>query len=223
MSDSRGEVGYFVSWSGGKDSCLAMSRAMSDRGKPARLLTMLDEAGKRSRGHHLRPEVLEAQAEALGVPLEVRKASWDNYEELFMGALRQMRAEGLAEGVFGDIDLAEHREWVEGVCAKTGVTPREPLWLEERMSLLNEFLDSGYVAVIAGVKEGTLEPSLLGRTMDHSLVEELVAAGIDASGELGEYHTVVVDGPGFLHPIELAECEHISYDGYRFLDLVPTG
>ena len=223
MSDSVSQADYFVSWSGGKDSCLAMGRVARDRGKPARLFTMLDETGKRSRGHHLRPGVLEAQAEALGVPLEVRKATWDGYEDLFLGALRQMRDEGVAEGVFGDIDLAGHLEWVERVCAQAGMTAREPLWLEERMSLLNEFLDRGYVAVIVGVKEGTLDTGLLGRTMDRSLVEELVAAGIDASGELGEYHTVVVDGPGFLHPVEVAPCGHISYDGYRFLDLVPAG
>lgn len=223
MGDQKNGAGYFVSWSGGKDSCLAMMRLMNDRGKPARLLTMLDETGKRSRGHHLRVELLGAQADALGVPLEVREASWQDYEGLFVDALGQLRAEGFAEGVFGDIDLAEHRDWVERVCAETGTVAHEPLWLQGRMELLEEFLDSGYTALLVAVKEGALHPDLLGRTLDCDLVEEFVAAGIDASGELGEYHTLVVDGPGFSRRIELVDLGHISYDGYRFLDVAPAG
>lgn len=222
MTDQTDRAEYFVSWSGGKDGCLAMHRLRSERGMPGRLLTMLDETGSRSRGHHLRPEVLMAQAEALGVPLEVRAATWGRYEELFTQALRQLKADGLAEGVFGDIDLDPHREWVEGVCAQADVIAHEPLWLETRTSLIGEFLDAGYVAVVCGIKEGALEPEMLGRVLTRELVAEFEAAGIDASGELGEYHTVVIDGPAFRHPVALAAGPQIAYDGYRFLDLAPA-
>ncbi|MBW2561018.1 MAG: diphthine--ammonia ligase [Deltaproteobacteria bacterium] len=222
MSDKQGMAGYFVSWSGGKDSCLAMSRVMSSRGKPARLLTILDETARRSRSHYLRPEVLRAQAQALDVPIEMREASWEDYEDVFVGALEQLGFAGVSEGVFGDIDIAEHREWVERVCAKTGVTPHEPLWLEERAELLQEFIDSGYSAVLVAIKEGTLEPDLLGRMLDCALVEEFVSAGIDACGECGEYHTVVVDGPDFSRRIELMEHGRVLHDNYLFLDVAPA-
>jgi len=88
-----------------------------------------------------------------------------------------------------------------------------------RLELLEEFLDSGYTAVLVAIKDGVLSPDLLGRTFDRALVAEFVAAGIDPSGELGEYHTLVVDGPPFTRRIELEDRGHISWDGYRFLDL----
>lgn len=213
--------GYFASWSGGKDACLAMHRIACERGAPGQLLTMLDETGERSRGHHLRPCVLAAQAEALGVPIDMRATTWEQYEVRFKDALVQMKGVGLAEGVFGDIDLAEHREWVERVCAETGVIAHEPLWLEEREPLIEEFLEAGYVAVIVGVKDGVLDSELLGRTLDRQLVDELTAAGVDACGELGEYHTLVIDGPTFRHRVELVHGEELAFDGYRFLDLTP--
>lgn len=213
--------GYFVSWSGGKDGCLAMHRLREAHGAPGKLLTMLDESGTRSRGHHLRPEVVAAQAEALGTSLEVRHTSWDEYEVHFKHALRGLKADGLAEGVFGDIDLAPHREWVDRVCAETGVVAHEPLWLAQRHSLIKEFLDAGYVAMVIGIKADALGPEMLGRVLTEDLAEEFAAAGIDACGELGEYHTVVTDGPAFKHPVELATGEHIPYDGYVFLDVIP--
>jgi uncharacterized protein (TIGR00290 family) len=221
MTDLRQSGSYFVSWSGGKDSCLAMHRFRDERGMPRRLLTMLDETGQRSQGHYLRPEVLAAQAEALGVGLELRAATWEQYEDRFKDALRHLKASGIQEGVFGDIDLDPHREWVERVAAECGMTAHEPLWLEGRESLIEEFLDAGYVAVIVGVKDGVLASDMLGRVLDRALVAEFTAAGIDACGELGEYHTVVVDGPAFRHPVELVAGEQIALDRYRFLDLVP--
>ncbi len=222
MEDVNEEPAYFVSWSGGKDGCLAMHRMARSRGAPACLLTMLDEKAERSRGHHLRPEVLQAQAAALGSPVEFRATSWEGYEDRFKGALVSLKGDGVAEGVFGDIDLAEHREWVERVCAESGVVAHEPLWLERRRLLLKEFVDSGYQAVVVGVKRDVLDCSILGRLLTTDLIREFEAAGIDASGELGEYHTMVLDGPLFHRRVEVTALERISYDGYEFLDLVPT-
>lgn len=223
MPDVRNRAAYFVSWSGGKDACLAMSRLIAKRGRPSHILAMVDETGARSRGHHLRVELLNAQAGALGVSLVTRSASWETYEEEFLDALTELRRSGIAEGVFGDIDLIEHREWVETTCARAGIVPHEPLWLQGRLALLDEFIDSGHEAVLVAVKEGVLSAGLLGRRLDRSLVEEFVSAGIDPSGELGEYHTVVVDGPAFSRRIELEERGHLLVDGYRFLDVAPAG
>lgn len=209
----------FVSWSGGKDSCLALHRAKAAGLHARSLLTMLTEAGSESRGHHLPIAVLRAQAACLGIPLVTRSTTWDGYEAAFLDALRELRAEGLTRGVFGDIDLDPHREWVERVCAEAGVSAEEPLWLQARRTLVEEFLSSGYEATVVSVKEGLLDPALLGRRLDLRLIAEFEAAGIDACGEEGEYHTVVTDGPLFRSPLILTHGGLASHDGYCFLEL----
>ncbi len=211
---------WFVSWSGGKDSCLAMHRHIAaGAGKPTALVTTFVEEGDRTRGHHLSSTVLETQAAALGVPLIARPTSWAEYTAVFADTMRELVATGVTEGVFGDIDLDAHREWVETVCGTTGVRAFEPLWLEPRAKLLDDFLGAGYEAVVVALRPAQLDPALLGRTLDASLIAEFEAAGIDACGEEGEYHTVVVDGPGFAHRVELRPGATFDVDDYRFLDL----
>jgi diphthine-ammonia ligase len=214
---------FFCSWSGGKDSCLALYRAIRAGGRPARLLTMLAEGGERSRSHGLGVDVLRAQAAALGIPIAFRSASWSDYEESFLDAAREMKSSGLEAGVFGDIDLAEHREWVERVCAAAGVEAFEPLWGRQRRELLEEFIAAGFVARIVVVREDALDESFLasflGRTLDRELVAELESRGVDASGEKGEYHTVVTDGPLFARALEIEERGRVVRDGCRVLDL----
>src|SRR4051812_24299292 len=101
------------SWSGGKDSCLALYRALKGGGKLACLVTMFTEDGQRSRSHGLAREVLEAQAAAVGAPLLSVAATWDAYETAFVGLLRNAKARGAETAVFGDIDIPSHREWEE--------------------------------------------------------------------------------------------------------------
>ena len=211
--------GFFTSWSGGKDSCLAHYRALRAGWQPKSLLNMLTEDGQRSRSHGLAVAVLRAQAEALGLPIVFRAATWEDYEARFLDALRELKRSGTEVGVFGDIDVEAHRRWVEGVCARAGIRPCEPLWKEERRTLLEEFIGSGFVAKIVVVSESALAPAFLGRTLDAGLIGEFEALGIDASGENGEYHTVVTGGPAFSRPLDLEERDRCSRDGYAFLDL----
>ena len=194
---------FVTSWSGGKDSALAFHRARAAGGEPLALLNMLDEAGERSRSHGLRPEVLAAQAEALGVPLRTARASWATYEAGFTGLLAGAKADGAQAAVFGDIDLAAHREWEEKVCAAAGLRASLPLWLEPRRALVDELLGLGFRALLVAVKEDALPAGLLGRTLDAALVAEIERLGADACGENGEYHTVLVDGPDFARPLTL--------------------
>lgn len=210
---------FFCSWSGGKDSCLALHRTMSAGIRPAILLTMMVEDGSRSRSHGLPVSVLAAQASSIGTRLETRSTSWSGYEEAFSAALSDFAARGILDGVFGDIDLAEHREWVERVCGMADVTAHEPLWQGSREKLLREFIEAGYTATVVAVKDGVLERGLLGRGLDLGLVDELVDAGVDASGERGEYHTVVTDGPIFSKPIRLVTGDSFLKGGYWFLDV----
>jgi len=107
---------FFCSWSGGKDSCLALHRAFKAGAKPAYLLTIISEDGVRSRSHGLRKDVLEAQASAMGIPLLMRCATWTEYEAVFIDALHEIGKQGVKSGVFGDIDFPPHLEWEEKVC-----------------------------------------------------------------------------------------------------------
>ena len=209
---------FLCSWSGGKDSCLAFHRA-SEVGRPAALLTMFSEDGARSRSHGLRPELLRAQAEALGLPLHTGQAGWEGYEAAFLARLAALKGEGIATAVFGDIDLEPHREWEEKVCAAQGLACCLPLWKEPRRALLDAFLGLGYRAIIVAAKEGRLDPSLLGRELDAEVIREIEAQGCDACGEEGEYHTAVVDGPRFRAPIRVRPGARSLHSGYWFLDL----
>lgn len=193
---------FLTSWSGGKDSALAYWHA-AQTGRPLAVLSVLDEEGARSRSHGLSPEVLGAQAAALGVPLWSVHASWETYEAEFTALLRRGREAGARAAVFGDIDLEGHREWEEKVCGAAGLTPALPLWQRPRRELVEEGLRLGLRAMIVTVRDSALPAGLLGRTLDLPLLDELERLGADACGENGEYHTCVYDHPLFSHPLRL--------------------
>ncbi len=208
---------FFCSWSGGKDACLALHRAVAAAGRPVALLCMLQEDGVSSRGHGLPLSVLEAQAAALGLPLMTRATSWAEYERHFLDAVRELRAQGVEAGVFGDIDLQEHRDWVEAVCAEVGLSCHLPLWHEPRRRLVEELISSGVSATVVAVDASRLGEEFLGRTVDSALVADLVASGADVCGEEGEYHTVVTTAPLFRAPVSLRWHGHEQRDGHWVL------
>jgi diphthine-ammonia ligase len=214
-------VSFVCSWSGGKDSCLALYRAMQAGGKPLFLLSMLREDGERSRSHGLLPDLLQAQASSLGIPLVTRTASWSDYEVVFIAALQELNAAGVRAGVFGDIDIDDHRLWEEKVCAAAGIGACLPLWKASRLELLDEFLDSGFEATVVVTKAERLGKDYLGRTLNRELVREFECLGIDPSGEEGEYHTVVTDGPIFSQPLGIETDERALHEGYWFLGISP--
>lgn len=216
-SSIRG-VDAFCSWSGGKDSCLALHRAVKQDLRPRMLLTIMNETGARSRSHGLAMDVLQQQAAALNIPLVMRSASWNEYERVFMETLEWIKSNGIEYGVFGDIDLEDHLEWVRRVCGSVGVKPIQPLWKSDRRDLIDEFLRSGFRATIISVKDEVLGPEFLGRELTLDLADEFREAGIDPSGEEGEYHTVVTTGPLFSGSLELVNKGVVRRDGYSFLD-----
>jgi uncharacterized protein (TIGR00290 family) len=192
-----------VSWSGGKDCCLAMHRARAAGVDVRYLLAMFDETAVRTRSHAIPREVMQAQADALGLELMAASASWDDYEAVFVDALDDLRRRGVGEVVFGDIDLLPHREWEERVCARAGLTPRLPLWQEDRRALAREILDLGYRAVVVCTDDRWLDASWCGRLYDAAFIGSL-PAGVDACGENGEFHTFVSDGPLFRAPVPVS-------------------
>lgn len=218
MSSHAGRP-FFCSWSGGKDSALALFHAIEGGASPKCLLTMMIETGGRSRGHGLPLSVIESQADAVGVPAITRDTSWHQYEERFKKALEELKGQGVNLGVFGDIDLDGHREWVERVTSEMGMDALLPLWKMERRRLLDEFFKNGFKAIIVSVKDGVLDKGFLGRDLTPETVDEMEGLGIDAAGENGEYHTVVTDGPVFSRPVRLTRGGTVSRDGYHFLSV----
>ncbi len=154
----------FFSWSGGKDSMLALHRALESGYQVEALLVMFDESGERSRSHGLPPRLLRAQAEALGIPLIVRQASWATYEAEFIAATTALAAQGVRYGLFGDIDLEPHRVWEEKVCGAAGVEAVLPLWQEPRPRLVDEFLALAYRARVVCTNARWLDGSFAGAT-----------------------------------------------------------
>ncbi|MCG2585750.1 diphthine--ammonia ligase [Massilia sp. TS11] len=189
-----------VSWSGGKDSCLALWRARQAGTELALLVTAMDEDGQRSRSHGVPPHLLEAQAAALGLPLQFYPTSWQTYEARFIALLQAARARGIDEAVFGDIDLQPHRDWEEKVCAAAGLRASLPLWGAARRDLVDAFLAAGFRAIVVCVNGNYLGPEWCGRDFDARFLAEL-PDGVDACGENGEFHTFVVDGPAFSAPV----------------------
>jgi diphthine-ammonia ligase len=213
----------FCSWSGGTAGYRALTRAVRAGGRPRALLTMLHEDGADTRGHGLPLRVIERQAEALGLALVTRPTTWDGYEAAFLDALVELRATGLTAGVFGDIDLEPHREWVTRVCATAGLGCYLPLWQESRRALIDEFVGDGAQATIIAVRLDRLDPRFLGRELTAALVTELEAAGVDVCGEEGEYHTIVTGGSLFAAPLTVSWHSETERDGCRLLVIDSNG
>jgi len=210
-------LSFFCSWSGGKDSCLALYHAIQSGGKPHSILTILSEDGVTSRSHALPKPLIEEQARSLGLQPVFRSASWQQYEVEFISALHEFKKSGIEVGIFGDIDVDSHREWVSRVCGVAGILPVHPLWKRDRRELLVEFIGLGFKAQIVVINEQKVDKKFLGKTIQAQTIREMEETGSDPSGESGEYHTVVTDGPIFSSKVEIKTVGQEYHEGYWFL------
>jgi len=207
-----------VSWSGGKDSYLALHRAAASFDIQA-LITMFTEDGSRSRSHGLRPEVLNRQAHLLNLPLVSGRGSWKTYEHEFERILRELALRGFSHVIFGDIFLDDHKAWVERVCNECGVQAVEPLWGKQTTELFREFLATGAQARIVATKAALLDEKWLGTSLCEEMLSTFETLGVDACGERGEYHTLVFASPRMSAPLKLRELAPLMHDSYWMLDL----
>lgn len=216
---------YVVSWSGGKDSYVALQKAHEHYGLPTALLTMMIEDTSRSRSHGLKLDILQAQSQALGVPLMRFATSWADYEKVFLSALKEAQVLGVDFGVFGDIKIAHDKEWqahrsfADEVCAQAGLKALEPLWDLSESELERDFLGAGIEAIIIAVKDDKLGPTYLGRSLDKEVFNECRRQGVHPLGERGEYHTLVINAPLFQQRLNIKTKERVYRDGYWFLDV----
>ena len=216
----------FASWSGGKDCCFACYRASVSGLKVRYLANMVTEDGKRSWTHGLSLELLQMQSQAIGIPLVQRRTTMANYEAEFKNMLLTLKQEGVSGGVFGDIDLDEHRQWVERVCHEVGVTAYLPLWGQSQDKIMRDFIASGFEAVVISAKADLFGEEWLGHKIDSEFLSHLSelkqTKDITLCGESGEYHTLVTDGPMFNQRVEILETNKVLREGRWFLEIVKS-
>lgn len=215
-----------LSWSGGKDSALALHALKRDpRYRLAGLLTSVNEAYGRISMHGVRESLLDAQARALGLPLyKVRlPAAPDNalYEAAMATALAAFHGDGIRHVAFGDLFLEDIRRYRETQLARAGMQALFPLWLKPTVPLAREFLDMGFRAVLCCVDGAVLGEDFAGREYDASLLQALPPS-IDPCGENGEFHTFVYESPDFHGRLALRRGERVTREGrFHFCDLLP--
>ena len=210
---------YALMWSGGKDSALALDRARRSGLDVARLISFYDSATRRVRFHASRVEMLEAQAAAIGVDLRAIPTSWPEMEASLCSELASLRGEGFTGVVFGDIHLADVRDWYETRVMAAGLEHVEPIWGEPPPALLAEFISTGGRAVLTCVDLAKLDASWLGRVTDEQFAADIEIAGVDACGENGEYHSFAFAGPVFERQVRWMAGERRLDTGFAQLDL----
>ena len=208
-----------ISWSGGKDSCAAYHSAR-DTFDIVAAVTMFNEDGSRSRSHGLRPEIIAAQTDRLGVRRFSQQCSWRTYNEAFDRALADVVAIGVTHVIFGDILFDEHREWAERMARGRSLVAVEPLWKQSTTDLYRDFLASGTRARIVTVRASKLDESFLGRDLAENLLDEFLARDVDPCGERGEYHTVVTSCAAFSRPLRVRALGRAVHNGCVAEDLM---
>jgi uncharacterized protein (TIGR00290 family) len=219
-----------MSWSGGKDSALALHELRGDpRYEVVALMTSVSEEFRRVSHHGVREELLEAQAEAIGLPLTkiylpsgpTTPCTNEVYEQIMGAVLEDFRSRGVYAVGFGDLFLEDLRAWREGNLAKAGMTGVFPIWKRDTRQLARWVIAMGFRAILSCV-EGKVGPGFAGRAYDDRLLDDL-PEGIDPCGEYGEFHSFVHDGPCFARPVTVTVGETVARDGRFYADLVLGG
>jgi uncharacterized protein (TIGR00290 family) len=215
-----------VSWSGGKDSALALHEVLkSGTLLVVALLTTVTEDYDRISMHGVRRALLEQQASSLGLPLEKvlipRNASNDDYERNWESVLTNYKDEGVQTVVFGDIFLEDLRKYREEKLATVGMKGVFPLWMRGTKELARSLISLGFKAITTCVDTSVLGKEFVGRVVDEQFLADLPAF-VDPCGENGEFHTFVYDGPIFKEAVRFSVGEKLLRDErFYFCDLVP--
>ena len=211
---------FVASYSGGKDSVLAIHRAIRSGMKLEALLITYNTDRGRSWFHGIPENVLEQISQSIGVPIRLIRTSGQDYTEKFEKALKLEQQNGVQACVFGDIDIAGHLEWGTQRCEATGLQACFPLWNEDRRKLTEECIRSGFRPTVTVVDTRRLDASFAGRPLTMETVHQMEQAGIDPCGENGEYHSFVNDGPIFSSPVPVTFEPVIVMNGYAITPIV---
>lgn len=208
-----------VSYSFGKDSTLALHRICEQGHTPVALIVMVNPSYDRSWFHGVDHYFMERIGEVLRIPLICCETEGETYHTALEDGIRRAKQLGIQACVFGDIDIEEHALWCRERCRHTSVQPLFPLWHHPRKELVQEVIDLGYQARIKCIRNDLLPESLLGKTLDRAIIQELENSGVDVCGENGEYHTLVTDGPLFHHPVATETGEILQFGKVSAVEL----
>ena len=225
METTSRQEPVLVSWSGGKDSCMALREILGDPGlRVEALLTTITRDYDRVSMHGVRRALVERQADSLGISLHQipisNSATNVEYEMRMAEAFAIYRERGTNRVAFGDLFLEEIRAYRERLLTAQGMHGLYPVWGRDTLALIREFIRQGFKTAVVCVDPKQLDPSFLGRVIDEEFLSRL-PAGVDPCGENGEFHTFVFDGPIFRYPIKIEFGEKVCRDSFWFRDLVP--
>jgi uncharacterized protein (TIGR00290 family) len=212
-----------LSWSGGKDSawCLHVLRERAEYDVVG-LLTTVNQRRGRVAMHDIRADLLQAQADAAGVPLWQVELPWpcanSQYEQIMTQCVHEAVRQGVSHMAFGDLFLQDIRAYRERNLAGTGLTPVFPLWGQDTCTLAAGMAAAGLQALIVCVDTKLAPASLAGRVFDQELLGQL-PAGVDPCGENGEFHTLCFAGPMFSRTLPLRVGASAERDGYLYTDV----
>ena len=219
------------SWSGGKDSAMALHALLQrpEQWEVVGLLCSVADEFRRVSHHGVREELLVAQADAIGLPLDTLRISFssgpcknEDYEKLIGDKLQTYVDRGVLHVAHGDLFLADLRAYREKNLAKLGLTGVFPIWGYDTRKLVEDFEDFGFKSVLCCVEGDKLDASFVGRHVDRALVRDL-PEGVDPCGENGEYHSFVYDGPIFQRAVEIEMGPVVTRDNRHYIDLIPVG
>jgi uncharacterized protein (TIGR00290 family) len=215
-----------ISWSGGKDSSLALYEILKSKEYEVQaLFTTITKDYDRVTMHGVRRELIEEQAKSIGIPLrEVfipKNVSNEEYSKIMEREMRKAKEEGISAIVFGDIFLEDVRKYREDNLSKVSMKGIFPLWGRDSRKVVEDFIKLGFNAIVVCVDSKALSKEFIGRIIDEKFLEDL-PSGVDPAGEYGEYHTFVFDGPIFKKKVNFELGEIVFRENrFYYLDLIP--
>lgn len=211
----------FVSWSGGKDCTLALHRIIQEgKIEVETLVNMCSPDGKHSGSHGIKSDIIKQQAKCLNLEIIQQAVDEKGYEYNFKKVISKLKDKGITSGIFGDIYLQAHRDWIDRVCSEMDITPIYPLWQNPTYNLLEEFIEQGFKTIVVSVNANYLGNEWLNRELNHDFLDEIkLLPGIDACAENGEYHSFVFDGPIFKNPLKVSAGDIRFENNHWLLDI----
>ncbi len=216
-----------LSWSGGKDSALALYEIQrSHQYSVAALLTTITRDYSRISMHGVREVLLERQAESAQLPLRKvyvpAKCTDEIYADIMEKEMNLLKAENIYTVAFGDIFLQDVRDYRENNLRKVGMKAIFPLWGKDSRELVTFFIELGFKAVVTTIDPRKLSPDFCGRIIDRQFIKDM-PEHVGLAGENGEFHSFVFDGPVFKSPVRFSVGERVMRDSFYFCDLLPIG
>lgn len=195
----------YINWSSGKDAAFTLYKVRKEGNFSVEsLVTTINLETERISMHGVRRELLESQAEQVGLPLKLislaGNVSMTSYNEIMLKQTRELKLQGYTHSIYGDIFLEDLKKYREDQLDEVGLTAVFPIWKTDTRQLIKDFINAGFKAKVVCVNSRLLNKSFCGREIDEGFLSSL-PEGVDPCGENGEFHTFVYDGPVFKNPI----------------------